>query len=39
MGVQRAVLERRQLQFPSRYQQACKNDAAESVSEIFHATG
>ena len=37
MGNQRAVCERRQLQFPSRYQQACKIDTAESFSEFFHA--
>ena len=34
----RAVFQRRQLQFPSRYQWACKNDTAESVSEFCHAT-
>ena len=33
----RAVCERRQLQFPSRYQYACKIDTAESVSKFFHA--
>ena len=33
----RAVFERRQLQFPTRYEQACKIDAAESFSEIFNA--
>ena len=38
MEVQRAVLQRRQLQFSSRYEQACKIDTAESVSEFFHAT-
>ena len=37
MGVQRAVLFRRQLQFPSRCQETCKNDTAESISEFFHA--
>ena len=29
MGSQRAVFSRRQLQFPPRYQQTCKNDTAE----------
>ena len=38
MGVQRAVFEWRQLQFPTRHEQACKIDTAESVSEFFHAT-
>ena len=37
MGVQRAVYERRQLQFPPRYQQTCENDTAESVLEFFDA--
>ena len=37
MGNQRAVCERRQLQFPQRYQQAWKNYTIESVSEFFHA--
>ena len=37
MGSQRAVFYWRQLQFPSRYQQACTNDTAESVSEFCHA--
>ena len=35
---QRAVFERRQLQFPARYEYACKNDTAESFSELFYAT-
>ena len=34
---QRAVFQRRQLQFPSRYQKTCKNDTAESISELFYA--
>ena len=33
----RAVFERRQLQFPTRCQQTCKNDTAEYVFEFFHA--
>ena len=37
MGNQRAVCERRQLQFPPRYEKAWKNDTVESVSEFFHA--
>ena len=36
METLRAVLWRRQLQFPSRYQQACKIDTAESFSELFY---
>ena len=39
MESQRAVFERRQLQFPSRYELACKIDTAESFSEIFYAAG
>ena len=35
MGVQRTVFQRRQLQFPSRYQQTWKNDTAESVFLIL----
>ena len=34
MGSQRAVFQRRQLQSPSRCQQARKNDTAESVPEV-----
>ena len=37
MGNQRAMCERRQLQFPPRYEEAWKNDTAEFVSEFFHA--
>ena len=37
MGNQRAMCERRQLQFPPRYQLACKNDTAEYFSKIFYA--
>ena len=37
MGNQRAVCERRQLQFPPRCQLAWKNDTIKSVSELFHA--
>ena len=33
----RPVCERRQLQFPTRYEQACTIDTAESFSEIFNA--
>ena len=36
IGKQRGVFYRRQLQFPSRYQSACKIDTAESFSEFFH---
>ena len=35
MENQRAVCERRQLQFPKRYQKACKIDTVESFSEFF----
>ena len=37
MGSQRAVCERKQLQFPPRYHQAWKNYTIKSVSEFFHA--
>ena len=37
MGNQRAVCERRQMQFPPRYQQALKSYTIKSVSEFFHA--
>ena len=36
MGNQRAVCERRQLQFPPRYQYAWKNGTVEYVSEFLH---
>ena len=34
---QRAVFQRGQVEFPTQYKQACKNNAAESFSEFFHA--
>ena len=37
MESQRAVSERRQLQFPTRYEWACKIDTAEFFSKIFYA--
>ena len=37
MGNQRTVCERRQLQFPPRYEQAWKSYTIKSVSEFFHA--
>ena len=37
MENQRAVFERRQLQFPTRFELACKIDTAESCSEMFYA--
>ena len=37
MGNQRAVCERRQMQFPPRYQKVWKSYTIKSVSEFFHA--
>ena len=37
IGNQRAVCERRQLQFPPRYEEAWKKFTIKSVSEFFHA--
>ena len=37
MGNQRAVCERRQLQFLPRYEIAWESRTIESVSEFFHA--
>ena len=31
------MFERRELQFPTRYEKACKNDTAKSFSKIFYA--
>ena len=36
--IHRAVFNKKKLQFPLRYQQACKVDTAESVSEFYRAT-
>ena len=38
MGNQRAMCERRQLQFPPRYEKAGKKFTIKSVSEFFHAS-
>ena len=37
MENQRALCEKRQLQFPPRYESACKIDTPESFSDFFHA--
>ena len=37
MGNQRVVCERKQLQFPPRYEKAWKSRTIKSVSEFFHA--
>ena len=37
LGKLKGSVLRRQLQFPTRYEQACKIDTAESFSEFFHA--
>ena len=37
MENQRAVFQRRQLQFPTRYQLACKIDTPQTFSELFYA--